>query len=40
VTGGSDGTGLEMCYQMAAKGFNICIISRNKAKIEQKLQDI
>lgn len=29
VTGGSDGIGLEICHQMAAKGFNICIIARN-----------
>lgn len=28
VTGGSDGIGLEICHQMAAQGFNVCIISR------------
>ena len=33
VTGGSDGIGLEICYQMAEKGFNICIVSRNLGKI-------
>ena len=37
VTGGSDGIGLEICHQMAAKGFNICIIARNQQKMEEKL---
>ena len=40
VTGGSDGIGLELCHQLADQGFNICMISRNKAKMEEKLQAI
>ena len=40
VTGGSDGIGLEMCHQLAEQGFNICIISRSKQKIDIKLQEI
>ena len=40
VTGGSDGIGLEMCHQLAADGFNICIISRSKTKIDSKLEEI
>ena len=38
VTGGSDGIGLEICEQMAAKGFNVCIVSRNQEKINEKLK--
>lgn len=30
ITGGSDGIGLEICYQMAEQGFNICIIGRSQ----------
>jgi short-subunit dehydrogenase len=37
VTGGSDGIGLEMCRNLAKQGFNICIVSRNEAKINEKL---
>ena len=37
VTGGSDGIGLEMCHQLAEHGFNICMISRNKQKVDEKL---
>ena len=37
VTGGSDGIGLEMCHQLADQGFNICIMSRSKDKIDSKL---
>jgi short-subunit dehydrogenase len=40
VTGGSDGIGLEICQQLAQQGFNICIISRNQAKIDEKLEMI
>lgn len=29
VTGGSDGIGLQLCHQLAAAGFNICIVGRN-----------
>ena len=40
VTGGSDGIGLEICKQIAELGFNICMISRNKQKMEDKLKQI
>ena len=40
VTGGSDGIGLELCSQLGAQGFNICIISRNMEKIEQKIAEL
>ena len=29
VTGGSDGIGEQFCRDLAARGFNICIIARN-----------
>jgi short-subunit dehydrogenase len=38
VTGGSDGIGFEICQQLAKQGFNICIVARNKNKIEEKLK--
>ena len=40
VTGGSDGIGLAMCHELAAQGFNICMVSRNKEKIDTKLAEI
>lgn len=40
VTGGSEGLGLEMCNQLAEQGFNICMISRNKTKIDQKIGEL
>ena len=40
VTGGSDGIGLELCNQLGEQGFNICIISRNMEKIEQKIAEL
>ena len=40
VTGGSDGIGLELCHQLAEHGFNICIVSRNKTKVDEKLAEI
>ncbi len=40
VTGGSDGIGLEMCKQMAAQGFNVCIVARNEEKIKSKIPEI
>lgn len=38
VTGGSDGIGFEISNQMAAQGFNVCIVSRTQSKIEAKCQ--
>ena len=40
VTGGSDGIGLALCHHLAEEGFNICIVSRNKAKVDEKLKEI
>ena len=40
VSGGSDGIGLEMCHQLAAQGFNVCIVARNAKKIDEKLGEI
>ena len=40
VTGGSDGIGEQFCKDLAARGFSICIIARNEAKINEKLADI
>ena len=40
VTGGSDGLGYELCRQLAEQEFNICIVSRNKQKIDEKLAEI
>ena len=40
VTGGSDGLGFELCSQLAEQGFNICLVSRNQNKIDQKLQEL
>ena len=35
VTGGGDGIGEALCYQLASSGFNIIIISRTKEKMEK-----
>ena len=40
VTGGSDGLGFELCAQLAEQGFNICLVSRNQDKIDQKLREL
>lgn len=40
VTGGSDGIGLELCHQLAEQGFNICMMARNKNKMDEKLAQI
>ena len=37
VTGGSDGIGFGFCEELAARGFNICIISRSGDKIKEKI---
>ena len=33
VTGGTDGIGLSYCYELASRGFNLIIISRNIEKL-------
>ena len=40
MTGGSDGIGLEFSKNFAKQGFNICIISRNETKINEKLVEV
>lgn len=40
VTGGSDGIGLGFCEEFAALGFNICMIARNEAKMDNALAKI
>ena len=40
VSGGSDGIGLAMCHNLAAQGFNICIVARNEAKINNCLDQL
>jgi hypothetical protein len=40
VTGGSDGIGFAMCQNLAEQGFNICMVSRNQDKMNQKLKSI
>ena len=38
VTGASDGIGLEFCRQLAKEGFNICLVSRTKSKMEAAIE--
>ena len=40
ITGGSDGIGLSMAKNLAAQGFNICIVGRNEAKINDKMNEL
>ena len=40
VTGGSDGIGLAMAHQMAARGFGVCIMARNLDKMNKCLEEI
>ena len=40
VTGASDGIGKEYSLQLAAKGFNIVLVSRTKSKLEQLAGEI
>ena len=35
VTGSSDGIGAEYAKLLALKGFNICLVSRTKSKLER-----
>ena len=38
VTGGSDGIGYAYCKKLAKEGYNICMISRDEKKINEKLK--
>lgn len=40
ITGGSDGIGLGFCEELAALGFNICMIARNREKMDTALKRI
>ncbi|KAM7203454.1 3-ketoacyl-coa reductase [Naviculisporaceae sp. PSN 640] len=40
VTGASDGLGKEFSLQLAAKGFNIVLVSRTKSKLDALAQEI
>lgn len=35
VTGASRGIGKEYCMQLAQAGFNICLVSRTRSKLEE-----
>lgn len=35
ITGASDGIGEGFCYELARDGFNICLVSRTKSKLER-----
>ena len=40
ITGGTEGIGKAFCEVLAAKGFNICIISRNPTKIDNVIEQL
>lgn len=40
ITGGSQGMGRALAKQLAAKGANIVIVARNKARLEEALAQI
>lgn len=40
VTGASDGLGKEYAHQLAAKGFNLVLVSRTRSKLEALAQEI
>ena len=40
ITGGTDGIGLAYAKQLAASGFDICIIARNPSKLSAKAMEI
>ncbi|KAK6340746.1 hypothetical protein TWF696_009070 [Orbilia brochopaga] len=40
ITGASDGIGKEYAYQLAAKGFNVLLISRTQSKLEEIGKDL
>lgn len=40
VTGGSDGIGLSIVHMLAARGFNIIMVARNKSKMDEKIAEV
>jgi short-subunit dehydrogenase len=40
ITGASDGIGFGFCQELSKQGYNICLISRNREKLEQKVQEL
>jgi len=40
VTGASAGIGLEFVHQLAKKGYDVILVSRNKNKLEEVAQDV
>ena len=40
VTGASTGIGAEYCMQLAKAGFNICLVSRTRSKLQAVSADI
>ena len=40
VTGASGGIGAEYCKQLAREGFNVCMVSRTRSKLQQLQSEI
>ena len=40
ITGGSDGIGKAFSFELASKGFNLILVSRNKQKLEKTAEKI
>mmetsp|Transcript_20027 Transcript_20027/g.22286 ORF Transcript_20027/g.22286 Transcript_20027/m.22286 type:complete len:275 (+) Transcript_20027:18-842(+) len=40
ITGGSDGIGKEFAFQLAAKGFNILLVSRTMSKLQAVQEEV
>lgn len=40
ITGGTDGIGLEYARQLAAKGYNLLLLSRTQSKLDRVKQEL
>ena len=40
ITGASAGIGLEFCYQLANKNYDLILVSRNESKLNKIAEDI
>ncbi len=40
ITGASDGIGKAYSIELAKEGFNICLLGRNKEKLQQAEKDV